>query len=83
MQKLRKCLNLLSRKYSLLCSLLFSYLNNSNEECNEMDHGREQNNHERAEKLRREERGSVTIVKTREHNNAGLFIDNCFRDSCN
>ena len=31
----------------------------------------------------REERVSVTIVKTREHNNAGLFIDNCFRDSCN
>ena len=51
LQKLRKCLNLLSRKYSLLCSLLFSYLNNSNEECNEMDHGREQNNHERAKKL--------------------------------
>ena len=56
LQKLRKCLNLLSRKYSLLCSLLFSYLNNSNEECNEMDHGQEQNNHERAEKLRRERR---------------------------
>ena len=49
--KVMKYLNLLSRKYSLLCSLLFSYLNNSNEECNEMDHGREQNNHERAKKL--------------------------------
>ena len=54
--KVKKMFELLSRKYSLLSSLLFSYLNNSNEECecNEMDHGRKLNNHERVE-LRREE----------------------------
>ena len=31
--KVKKMFELLSRKYSLLSSLLFSYLNNYNEEC--------------------------------------------------
>ena len=74
--KVKKMFELLSRKYSLLSSLLFSYLNNSNEECecNEMDHGRKLNNHERAEE--RGGMGNVQIVNARRDNNAGLFTDN-------